>query len=492
MSITNNKSQEADDKFVVIRDYLKARYAIIWKGLQVPESLVRLDRQMGRRFSECLEIIDRQLSDRDFDLAAQAVWSRVQTDLRFVETIGRVQLELGCRPILGFNEQLRWNLFLEKQFKPAIRCNPKFAQIFESPILSFFTRTESVICQLRFWRRYLRSRFGLNEKSLQKIAFEQTKATTWDHSFYSWLNRQVSLDGSISENERDELLSRWRAKTLYDSAILEYAITRLINCELEFLTWQAGTIFGFHAFFPIKDNQTTFDLENGVSHIVKSVEPILKEFRLILLSAEMELRREYGLSEEEPLASLSAWAASSLNLTVNQRAARALQVDSKPLIDSLCERVPANVMIALQEEDAPRQFMSGRGKRSILSRVAAMIEEEMPLEARHEQRRQSLARRGATQDECARPESDFGLPTRAVSPEELSTGGIDDFASREEARLDARRRLALAKLSAREGEVFQLYLQGYSEEETAFQLHISAGAVSSLKVRAKKKLRHAC
>jgi DNA-binding CsgD family transcriptional regulator len=493
----NDLHQAENSSHAVLGEYLKARLALVWKGLLPPKDLSQFEHREGQRLTELLEMIDERLTNEEFEVAAQAVEATILFEVRVLKTTARAlaefdQLFNGEHWPSNFEEQLRYNVDFEKMMRPLEgHFDTTFTRMLENPIPGFFRQIEAVVWQRRLFRRYLRSRFGFKQKLLRQMVLQQTRTAKDENSFHVWLGKQVTSPRIVAGDEIHNLFAQWEKEQLYKRSILHYALGRFRDTELQFQVWLAAMSMSLHAFFPAHPDEPGFNLSAGVSEILRKVEIVLKEFGLILKDAELGLRRESGLSQERPLARLSAWMRNSLSLGTNQRAAKALDSEDSRRESLLLDHIPAALLLALEQRDRGERYTSGSGETSVISRVAEMLAQDIPLEAKHEELRQGHLRNRRRAGESLDCEVESSLTDNPTGGSDLDKLSAQDFTRTEEARLALDSLAAQANLSPRESEVLELCRMDYREKEIAEALDVKEGTASALKATAKKKLRKA-
>lgn len=465
-----------------------------------------LERSIGQFLSRLLDTIAEGLSDREYEFAAQLVNAMAEFESKVVRLQAHELLKQESAlennppprstPNEVLRQQIRAKLTLKKTTKSLTdQAEKAAAEPVESSHSSFLLHMQSLVERRRLFRRYLSSRFGMKRRLLRRCEFQQTRLAQEDGTFAMWLGRRVKAAHKFSEGEVDELFSRWSKEQLRESALLDYVKRRWLEAETEFSIWLAAMLVSGRHLHAANDG-AGFDLTTLTCEVLKRMEIVLEEFPLILRTAELEAARQLNLSDENftgvfALAELSAWVISHTSLTVNHGVAKALSTDGKPILESFLDRVPANLLIALDEKKPTERFSPGHGDRSVLSRVNQMLRDDLPLDAKHEELSQSRSRKSRTKGES--PDSEYWSSFRDApqNPIDMDTLEAQDFTLREEARLVIPSLVNRAGLSPREGQVLELHLKDYSELEISAALIIKEGTASALKATAKKKLRKA-
>jgi RNA polymerase sigma factor (sigma-70 family) len=270
--------------------------------------------------------------------------------------------------------------------------------------------------------------------------------------FHAWVSRQLR-SGQVNYAIQP-YWSKWEKVQLQEHYLLGYAKERFVELDTQFLIWGIKVHTSFEALCR-RYQSIDFDLQTFALDVLQRMKPVLREFHLRHVTAKLETKRVFGAPYENELAALTAWAINHLNLNVNRRAEKALRRDGKTTLEGLLDQVPGNILIALNEKEPTECYLPGDRKTSILSRVARLLEQELPSEARS-----------------------------AEAPAE-------EFARQEEARIDLNRFINKAHLSPRESKVFELLRKGCTEKEIATTIGVKLGTASALKATAMKKLRKA-
>jgi DNA-binding CsgD family transcriptional regulator len=489
-----------------IEDYLSARLAWIREGRPLTREFYWLERSLGQLLTGLLDIIADGFSDRDYESAAQVCSAIAPFEGKYIRLIAQELLkqervfEEEQRPRLNssgvFRHLVTANISHNKTLKSLKdKVDNAGAEGIESPNLEFFKHMEALVWHRRFFRRYLCSRFGMKRSPLNRLEFQQTRFARENATFSIWLGKRMNADHRFAEGEVDELFSKWNKEQLRERALLRYAQQRLIKSEAKFSIWLIAILISSGHLRAVNDGDS-FDLTRLTSDVLKRMEIPLEEFHLISRETELSLAKQLNLSPdhfvvEYALADLTARVISQTSRVVNRGVAEALATDGKPALESLMDRVPADILIALADKAPGERFLPGSGERSVFSRVAGMLAQDLPLEAKHEELRQGRLRKRRTGSESPNSEEESSLRNIPTGAEDLDELPVQDFTLREEARLDISRLANQANLSPREGQVLELQLRGYSEKETGAALKIGKGATSSHRTNAKKKLRKA-
>jgi DNA-binding CsgD family transcriptional regulator len=221
---------------------------------------------------------------------------------------------------------------------------------------------------------------------------------------------------------------------------------------------------------------------------------VLEELNLSVSHSQLRLRTYFddervNILAETAVAQLSAWVIGSTSLPHNLGAAAALETDDKPTLESLLDRIPGNIVVALADKAPGERYLPGNRETSVLSRVNQMLRDDQPFEAKDEELYRGRLRKHRRGTEFSDAEESFSKDH--IGLDDLAESPAQDFTLREEARLDVNRLVNQANLSPREGQVLELQLMDYSEKEIAADLKIKEATVSPLKFTAKKKLRKA-
>lgn len=360
-----------------------------------------------------------------------------------------------------------------------------FKRVSSDPVLGLYKQLEFLVVEHRLHRRYMRSRFGMQERELLRAIFKRTRRAKAERSFWNWWNE----NGKARSNQSPEFESDLRTfqdQLQREEALLRYAQERLVSIQTRQLIWQ-NTIFQSFGSLWEKHGGSGFDLAEFSLDILTRMKPLLKDFHQIQLASTLNLKKEFALNYENELVSLSAWAANNLNLNLNKGAQQALDAEGRPRLEALLENIPANILLVLSEGTRGGFFSSGSGEKNVLSRVAEMLRDEQPLEGRHEAIRQNRLRksRDVRSLETTIPRHHCGVDLLSAKSEVASMLG------REEARIDLERLISLANLSPSESEVLELDRQELTDKEIAEHLGKPVGTVKPLLHKAKQKLRRA-
>jgi DNA-binding CsgD family transcriptional regulator len=460
---------------------------------------------LGQLLTGLLDIIAEGFSDREYESAAQVRSAIAPFEGKAIRLIAQELLkqervfEEEPRPRLNssgvFRHQVNANISHNKTLKSLKdKVDPAGAEGIESPNLEFFKHMEALVWRRRFFRRYLCSRFGMKRSPLNRLEFQQTRFARENATFSIWLGKRINAGHNLAEGEVDELFSRWNKEKLRERALLRYAQQRLMKNEAKFFIWLIVILISSGRLHALNDG-AGFDLTTLTSDVLKRMEIPLEEFHLISRETELTAARQLNLPPdhfvaEYALADLTAWVISQTSLVVNRGAAEALETDDKPSHESLLDRVPADILLALEEKEPGERYLPGDGETSVLSRVNKMLRDDQPFEAKDKELYRGRLRKGRSGTEFPNSE-DESFRNDHTGPGDLDELPAKDFTLREEARLAINSLAARANLSPRESQVLELQLMGYCEKEIADALNVKEGTASANKATAKKKLRKA-
>ncbi len=329
----------------------------------------------------------------------------------------------------------------------------------------------------------------MKEREVRRAIFKRTRRAKADRSFWNWWNKNGKARSNQSpEFESDRLT--FQDQLLREEAMLRYAQERLVSIQTRRLIWQNTIFLSFGSLWE-KHNGPGFDLNEFSLDILQRMKPLLKDFRPMLLASSLKLKREFSANYEDELVNLAAWVANNLSLNLNQGARQALEAEGRPLLEALLDNLPANILLALDEGLPEGRFSSGAGQRNILSRVAQMLRNEQPLDARHDTMRINRLRKagsvGSTEASFQRQQREHPATDVVDSGQRL----VQDRFRREEARIDVERLIGQANLTPSETEVLELERQDLTNKEIAEHLGKPVGTVKPLLFKAKKKLKRA-
>ena len=226
----------------------------------------------------------------------------------------------------------------------------------------------------RFLKRYLRSNFGLTRKVTKDIQKRKNNFDEWMRKYLASHRQVTPVDVQKQYRNFRYYLDDERNKKNYVEKVLS-------SIETELLVIRNAIYISFGLLHDVKGVE--FSIHEFALKVIDLIEPAMKQLNLMMNAVELKLRRESSLDFESNLLNLSASIANELSINRNQRLAKSLGVEPKPVLDTLLDRIPGSVLIALYH---------GEDRSNLTNQVAELLSVELPLGIKHDQRRQRQLR----------------------------------------------------------------------------------------------------
>ncbi len=452
----------------IIQYCLEEKLSALREKRPIPNIVRQYECFWGRLLSEVLKRLALEMTKEERKSAGGEIYSYSELLAKSINILKGRFLNIEKRFIenpeqfqpVSFDDRLKQVFELQKSIKSAsANLNDIYLKICSEPIEGLYKRFYCVIVERRLLRRYLRSRFGVINKlgkTIQKRRFRKIKEwSQWLEETYSPFP-YFKMNKDTIEQEVQIAFWKYNWHLERERGLREFAENRRYEIEAEFSLLKGAVYMSLDSLKQLYP-EFDFEMKEVARDILGGIKPALENFSVNLHSATIKIKNEFSLNYEEDLLNLSALVGSNLNLYLNQRLAKTLEAEGKPKEESLLERLPGSVFLALNEEL--------NKETTLTTKVAKIIEAELP---------------------------------RAVGLEDFPEIAVQNFTLREEARFDlakierAKLILERAKLTPPQRQVWEMMkLEEKSESVVAEILNKPIGTIRSHIFRAKEKIKKA-